>query len=373
MPTALEIAQGRQTVLSAGLLQNVITEAPLFSAMDVRTSPDVRFLTLAIDSLPTSSFRRLGEGLAAGNAKLSVREASCSIIGGLVQAEVQSQTLWDRAHAASGVTWFGLQCDARVKSDILNVERQLIQGLANDPKGFPGARDITPFATANIFNMTQTAQSFLYQRSVLNAGYGASLTANTASSVYAFRMGLLESQMIIGNDLGSNVGGSNAQPPATGELFQFSNVNRQYLPVGDSTPPTYLLYDLAELEAHIGFSVGGFSPSQVGQSIPTQYSLRRAANLTADSGATLNDGIMDKLARSFKPGLKPNLFAMAVRSGEQLARSRQATAVNFIMNGGGDAKMNTASLYPPPPDNWQGIPIVYPLCIGESDAVEVAS
>jgi hypothetical protein len=41
--------------------------------------------------------------------------------------------------------------------------------------------------------------------------------------------------------------------------------------------------------AACGLAVGGFSPSQSGESVPTQYALRRIANLTADTGAKLTD------------------------------------------------------------------------------------
>jgi hypothetical protein len=355
MPTALQIAQGRQTRLSAGLLMSVLTHTPLFSAFDVRTSPDTEFLTLAVDSLPTSEFVRLGQGLSAGNANLSIRKASCAMIGGLVSAEVASAALWDRAHAAAGMSWFALQTDARVKADLLNIERQLISGLANDALGFPGAKDMTPFASS--FTMAETAQKYDYKRPVINAGSGVSLTAGTASSVYSFCFGPLDCQLVIGNDSGA------------GELFRFTEVVRQFVAPDSNEPTKSLLTDMAQLLGHIGLSVGGFSPSQDGQTVPTQYSARRIANLTADVGAKLTDAHMDKLLRSHGPAKRPSLFAMSVRSGEQLAASRQPTAVNFNM-GSGDAAAMSYPTYPPPPDNFRGVPIVYPLAIGEADTVE---
>lgn len=358
MPTALQIAQGRQTRLSAGLLMSVLTEAILFSRFDVRTSPETEFLTLSMDSLPTSEFVRLGQGLSNSSANLSIRKASCAMIGGLVSAEVASAALWDRAHAASGYTWFGLQTDARVKADLLNVERQIISGLSNSALGFPGALDICRFISANLLTMAETAQKYSYARSVINAGDGISLTANTASSVYSFIFGPLDCQLVIGNDSGA------------GELFQFTEVVRQFTVPDSSAPTKQILTDMAQLLGHIGLAVGGFSPSQSGESVPTQYALRRIANLTADTGAKLTDAHMDKLSRSHGPGKRPSLFAMSVRSGEQLAASRQATSINFNMGQSGDAARATFNTYPPPPDNWQGIPIVYPLCIGEADAVE---
>lgn len=357
MLTALQIAQGRQTRLSAGLLMSVLTDAVLFSRFDVRTTPETKFLTLSMDELPTSEFVRLGQGLTASEAKLSIREASCSMIGGLVTAEVASASLWDRAHASAGMSWFALQTDARIKADLLNIERQIVSGWANDALGFPGSMDICKFASTNLFTMAETSQKYDYKRSVLNAGDGVSLTANTASSVHSFVFGPLDCQLVMGNDIDG------------GELFRFSEVVRQFTVPDSNAPTKQILTDMAQVLGHIGLAVGGFSPSQSGQSVPTQYSLRRIANLTADVGAKLTDAHMDKLARSHGPGRRPSLFAMSVRSGEQLAASRQATAINVNM-GAGNADAQSFVTYPPPPDNWRGIPIVYPLCCGESDAVE---
>jgi hypothetical protein len=356
MPTALEIAQGRQTRLSAGLLMSVLTHTPLFSAFDVRTTGDTEFLTLSLDSLPSSQFVNLGEGLKAGTARMSIRRSSCSLIGGLVMAEVASAALWDRAHAQVGMNYFGIQADARIKADMLNVERQMIDGTNNDAKGFPGAKQITPFS-GGVFNMTETAQKYNYARAVLDAGYGISKTANTASSVYSFVFGNLDSQLVWGNDAGA------------GEMFRFTDIRRQFIAPDSSKPTELLEHDIAQALGHIGLAVGGFSPDQIGQTVPTQYSLRRIANLTADVGAKLTDGHVDKLVRSHGPGRRPNLLAMSVRSGEQLAASRQPTAVNVNM-GAGNADAQSFVTYPPPPENWRGIPIVYPLCIGEADAVE---
>lgn len=355
MPTAAQIAMGRNTRLSAGLLLSVAADVPLLDAFDVRTTTETEFLTLSRDSLPSSSFVRLGEGVSGGEASLSIRKASCSRIGGLVSAPVDSARMWDNAHAESGFTWFGLQADSRVKADMKNIEKQLIQGLANDALGFPGANDITPFIAANLFTMAETAAKYEYKRPVLNAGSGVSLTANTASSVYSFCFGPLESQLIWGNDNG-------------GDLFQFSEIVRQFLAnPNDSTKQ--ILTDMAQIVGHVGFAVGGFSPDQVNQAVPTQYSLRRAANLTADVGAKLTDAIMGKLVGSHGPAKRPSLIAMASRSGEQLAASRAPTSVNINM-GPGNADAQSFVTYPEPPKDWRGIPIVYPLCITESGAVE---
>lgn len=357
MPTAVQIAQGRQVPLSLGLFLAIRAYAPLVSAFDVRLSSDDKFLTLTVVSLPTSNFVNLGEGLSASEGRTDLREFSCSQIGGLVKAEVESSRIWDKHHAASGYTWMDLQTELRVKADVLNVERQMILGLANDAKGFPGAKDMTPFLTANVQTMAQTSQSLQFKRAVINA---AGSTANTASSVYSFVFGELEAQLVLGNDTGA-------------ELVSISETVRQMIAPDSNAPAKLSLHDVAEVRGYMGLAINGFNQQIAGQAVPVQYACRRIANLTADSGCKLTDAHMDKLRRSHGEGRRPGLFAMSARSGEQLAASRQATAINFNMGQSGDAQNATFTTYPPPPENWNGIPIVYPDCIGETDAIEVAA
>lgn len=357
MPTAFQIAQGRQVPLSMGLFMAIRAYAPLVHAFDARPSTDDQFLSLAVVSLPSSKFINLGEGLSSSEGKTELRQFSCSQIGGMVKAEVESSRLWDKHHQASGYTWFDLQTELRFKADVLNIERQMIQGWSNDAKGFPGAKDMTPFATSNVQTLTQTSQSLQYKRSVINA---AGSTANTASSVYSFVFGELEAQLILGNDTGA-------------ELVRMSETIRQMLPPNADKPSELSMHDLAEVRGYLGLAVNGYNQQIAGQAVPIQYAVRRLANVTADNGAKLNDAMMDKLKRSHGEGRRPGLFAMSARSGEHLAASRAPVAVNFNMGQSGDAQQATYTTYPAPPENWNGIPIVYPDCISETDAIEVAA
>jgi hypothetical protein len=353
MPTLLQIAQGRQVPLTMGLFMAVRTEVPLLTAFDARSSTDDKYLSLAVTSLPSSSFAHLGEGFAASEGALELREFSCSLIGGLIRAELISAAKWDRTHQNSGYTWFDLQTMLKMKADMLNIERQMILGTLNDAKGFPGAKEMTPYSAANSFTMTQTAQDYGFAKSVLNVGGSA---ANTGSSVYSFIFGELDAQLVWGND-------------SQGELFQVTERIRQAIAPDANQPTKTLMHDMAQVQGWIGMSVAGFN-QMPGGVLPTQYSVRRATNITTDTNNKCTDAVIDKLVRSHGTGRRPNLLAMSGRSGEQLAASRSPTAVNFVMGASGDASQATYTTYPPPPENWQGIPIVYPDCIGSSDAIE---
>lgn len=357
MPNASQIAQGRQIPLSSGLIMALVSQTPLLAAIDARTSRSTKFMSLALTALPTAGpFINYGEGFSPSDAALVLREFDCSLVGGQIKAERITAQKWDREHGAVGYTWFDLQTMTKLRAQGIALEKQIIQGRSFDAKGFPGFKELTPFIAANVLAATASAAASGFTKSVINAG---GTTATTAQSCYAFIEGEMDVQLVLGDDMGG-----------TSELFRLSEMVTSNEAPDASEPTKKSLHDLQQFSGHIGLSVAGFNqtPNDV---VPTQFSLRRIANLTADSGKGLTDALMSKLARSFGPGKMPSRFVTGSRSGEQLAASRQATAVNFVMGVSGDAAKNTFNTYPPPPDNWQGIPIHYAdLSIGETDAIE---
>lgn len=359
MPTAAQIAMGAQAPLSYGLLMKVQTAAPLFSIFDVRTSKDKRVLTLAVNSLPTpSKFVAEGQGVSASEGTLQLVEFDMNKIKGQLRQEVDSAAAWDAAHAASGTSWWDLQAMLKTKADALNIEAQIVNGTANDPGGFPGLKQMTPFIAGNTFTLASDVQAQRYTHSVLNVG---GTTDNTASSIYSIVFGQMDCQLVWGNYTG-------------GELFSFGNIVEQYLPPDPTKPDELLKYQIADMTGYVGLSVAGFNPQTLGQAIPTQYSVRRATNITGDSGHTADDTLLDKLCRSHGVGIIPDLLVMSQRDGESIAQSRTPTNINFNMGQSGDAQTATWGKRPPPPDSWKmrnkEIPIVYPFCVGATDPLE---
>lgn len=356
MPTALQIAQGRQVPLTQGLLMALVAEAPLLAVIDARTSATTKFLTLAIISLPTAgAFVNYNEGFTSSDGQLELREFDCSLVGGQIKAERITARKWNAEHAAAGYTWMDLQTMLKLKAQGIALEKQIIQGTAYDPKGFPGLKELLPYVAGNVISTSETAAKYQYGRSVINAGGS---TANTASSVYAIIEGEMDVQLVMGNDMAG-----------TGDLFTLSEMHTSNEAPNPAEPNKKSLHDLQQFDGHIGLSMSGFNqtPNSV---VPTQYSARRIANLTGQVGYGLTDALMSKLSRSFGTTRRPSRFMMASRSGEQLAASRQATAVN-VMLGAGPAITQTFNTYPPPPSDWNGIPIVYPdNAIGEAEAIE---
>ena len=357
MPTALQIAQNRQTQFSAGLLMAVERSHPLFSAFDFRTVQGYGFLSLALKRRPDgASFAQYGEGFESSDAVFELREFSCSLIGGIVKSEVITEERWNRENVGAEYEWFDIQTEEKFFQSMLNLEIQMIKGTAYDADGFPGARELTPFAAANRITMLENGAKYHFERSVLNV---AGTTADTASSVYSFIFGEKECQGIIGGGVES------------GEFLRIDEPRTQMLAPDPVNFPLKLSnHHVAQMHGHIGLSCAGFNQQSVGQTVPTQFSIRRAANITADAGKTLTDAVMTKLSRMHGTGKRPSLFAMSERSGEQLAASRAPTQIYNM--GSGDASANQANLYPEPPENWRGIPIAYvsPDVIGDTDAIE---
>lgn len=358
MPTAIQIAQVRQTPFTAGLLMAVMDSHPLFSAFDFRTVDGYEFLSLALKSRPNpATFANYGEGFSHTDAVFELRNFSCSLVGGIVKAECITEERWNRENSALDWEWFDIQTEEKFFESILGLEIQMIRGRSYDAKGFPGLKEMTPFSAGNVMELTDTASSFKFTRSVIDAGGD---TAGTASSVYSVIFGEKDCQGILG-------GGA-----SSGEFLRLGEPKIQMLePDHENNPGKLSEHKVAQMSGHIGLSVAGFNQQQEGQTIPVQYSARRLANVTADEGATLNDAKMDKLRRSHGTGKRPSLFAMSERSGEQLAASR--APVQIYNMGSGDAATNQANLHPDPPTSWRDIPIVYPGpdVIADDDAIEV--
>lgn len=334
----------------------LVAQTPLLASLDARTSPTTKFQSLALTGLPTAGpFVNYNEGFTPSDCTLEVREFDCSLVGGQIKAERITARKWDAEHTASGYTWLDLLMETKMKAQGIELEKQIIKGTAYDAKGFPGLKELLPYIAANLLATTETAAKYNFARTVLNAGGS---TSSTGTSVYAIIEGEMDVQLVIGN--GNQTGG---------ELFTLSELVASNEAPNSAEATKKTLHDLQQFDGHLGLSLCGFNqtPNSV---VPTQYSARRIANLTAQVGYTLTDALMSKLKTMFGPGKMPTKFIMGTRSGEQLAASRQATAINVNL-GAGPAITQSFNTYPPAPDSWNGIPIIYAdNAIGETEAIE---
>ncbi len=354
MPNLLEIAQGRQIPLTAGIIEAAATSAPALAAFDARTSTGTKFMALALVGIPTASgFKNYGEGFTAANASLAVREFEAKLAGAKVQVEEITAARWDAEHSASGTTYFDLQVMATMASELRNLERVIFDGTNQDAKGFPGLKQLTPFVSTNVLELTENPEDVDFVRTVVDAGGS---TSSTASSVYSVIHGPLDCQLVVCNDGG-------------GELFNMDEPIRQHIAPDANAPTATLSHLVSQIYGHFGVAVSGMNqtPNSV---VPTQYSVRRLANVTMQDNCKLTGNMMDLLVDSHGDGRVPSRFYMSKRSGRQLAADGGATEVFVSLGGGGDARNTTTRKQAKAPLFWDNIPITYTSAIGNTDAIE---
>jgi hypothetical protein len=104
----------------------------------------------------------------------------------------------------------------------------------------------------------------------------------------------------------------------------------------------------------------------IGMQIGNQNSVRRIANLTADSGKGLTDLLLSDALATFPVGFMPDAIFMSRRSRSQLQKSR-----TVVLQGSGKARPDQPTLAPLPTE-YDGIPIVVTDSILNTDAIESA-
>jgi hypothetical protein len=354
MPTLLEIAQARQIPLTAGIMRAAATEAPALAAFDTRTVNGTHFQALALTGIPTASgFKDYGEGATHGGATLAVREFAARLAVAKVKVEQLTAARWDQEHGPAGTTYFDLQVMARMASEMRHLERTIFYGTVQDAKGFPGLKQVTPFSSANVLELTENPEDEDFVRTVIDAG---GTTADTASSVYSVIHGELDCQLVVCNDGG-------------GELFYMTEPRLQDFAPDSDLPDATLEYMVSQISGHFGVAVSGMNqtPNDV---IPTQYSVRRLANVTLQTNNKLTGNMMDLLSDSHGDGRQPSAYYMSKRSGRQLAIDGGATEVFVSLGGGGDARNTTTRKQPKAPLQWDNTPIIYTSAIRNNDAIE---
>lgn len=162
-----------------------------------------------------------------------------------------------------------------VRSALFAYENQVINGkVSASSDGFTGMADV--------LNDSDDAM-------VVNAG---GTTANTASSVWAVRLGEDDLMGVYKGD---------------GPMMELGETTTQK--VVDGTGKSYPAY---------------YTPgcTWLGMQVGTKYSFGRICNITADAGKGLTDDLLSQLLEQFPSDAMPTHFLMGRRSRAQLQRSR---------------------------------------------------
>lgn len=356
-PTAAEIAQVSGNPILQGVVNAVIDEAPIFSSFYATELEGDRILTLGIVALPSGQFLNIGEGYSNGHTDTALVEYNASRIGGSVEVQEGPMLKWNQAKASAikkGTIpdFFSLQAAGRYSGQLLHLDSQIVKGVTNDAKGFPGLKALTPYSSGNVLALTDTAQDSNWEKSVVNAG-GA--TNNVNSSVYAVRFGDLDCSLCIGGP-GGLAGFLNLPAPER-QWLRFTD------PVDSTTKSDW--FHVAAADGYIGLSVQGGNEADSSRKFP-QRSVRRLANLTPL--VPLTDSMLQKLVHSFPSNKRPSVLYMSYRSRDQLQDAR-SNGMTFNM-GPGDAMNSTFKPKAPVPTHYEDIPIICSAAISNTDATE---
>lgn len=359
-PNAAEVAAVSGNPVLRGLINATIDETPALNHFYVSEMEGTRILTLGIVALPTGGFLNMGEGYSNGHTETALVEFNASRIGGAVEAQESPMLLYNRAKERaikSGMVpdYLSLQAIGRTKGQFLTLENQIFKGVSNDAKGFPGLKALTPFVSGNVLTTSETAQDSDWLRSVINA---AGTTSSTASSIYLVKYGELDCSL----QMGGNGGMSNfLNLPAPERTWRsFTD------PVDGVTKLDWFWHTAAE--GYIGLSVAGGNEANASRRVP-QRSVRRICNVTADSGKTCTDALLQKGVMAFPSNMRPDAIFMSYRSRDQLQADR-STVVLQHTDPAGSRPSGAATPRAPIPTHFEGIPIIVTPAIGNTDAIE---
>lgn len=268
---------GRYTLIDAmqpnlvlgGIVDEVMPQVPELPQFPVlRLESGLTYTSWFLVELPTTGFRKLGDGIAASKGRYEQREFKCFLFSGRAEAE--------RAAAAAeqgGMT--SLEAKATkgtMLSALVELGQQIFYGVANEADGFPGLKAFTPFGGAYTHNATGS-------------------TDNTATSVYGVKFGEDYAQLIHGM----------GDPFALGDFRDQDITGNNGLPVPGR---------VADLEGWLGLQ------------LKHKASVLRVCNITAQSGKGVTDTLLGDALDLLPTGIQPDVWFMNKRSRTQLRKSR---------------------------------------------------
>jgi len=314
--TLLDVAKMNGADKEVGLIEEVLTSAPEAQVFPFRTITGTSYPTVTRVSNPSVGFRLANGGITATKSEFVRKLVQAYIIGGRVEVDkAVGMAYEDGMEAYEMIESMGV-----FRQTLIELGSQIWYGTSTDANGFPGIKAALPY-TAGIAD-----------GSVINA---TGSTASTASSVYAVRFGVQDVQLVGGNN----------------QIPLLSDFRDETILDSNSNP---LPGRVADLVGWIGLQIGSVN------------SVRRIANLTADSGKGLTGSLLAQLVNSFPVGYRPDAIFGSRRSILQYQQS-----MTVVLNGGASGNPNGGqSIVAPYPTSYDGIPIYATDSIGNTDAIE---
>lgn len=305
--TLLDIAKlnGNDTVV--GLIEENRTYAPELNIIPARTIKGTSFKLGVRDAFPGVGFRLANQGVAYTASTFLNRQFETYILAANVRADVAVAAAYEDGPDA----YKTIEANGVMRQSLIEIGKQVFEGLTEDAKGFPGLRAIHDSFT-----------TLLGTDNALMVDAGGT-TASTGSSVYGIKFGPMDVQLLFGNNIAFELG----------EWFQAM--------VNDGTAGSDYLAHVASLNAWVGMQVG------------SKYSVGRLKDATADATKGVTDAKLAELLSKYPVGNAPDAWFMNRRSALQLQTSRSATTVQ-----NGQKSSTGAENWAPLPTESCGIPIV---------------
>lgn len=316
--TLLDIAKLNGNDAVVGLIEENLKYSPEAQLLPMRTVRGTSYKTGIRTGLPTTGFRSANEGQPPTKSTFTEKLIECYIFGGNVKADKAVADAYEDGAAA----WQAIEASGVMQSALRQLGSQVYYGTTNDAKGFPGLK------AATLFGATTAAGDPL----TVNA---TGSTADTASSVYFVKYGPQDVQLVGGAEDAVKLGDFYTQM-----VTDENDATRQY--------EAYV----AALTAWIGLQVGN------------ENSVRRIANLTAETGKGLTDSLMAEALATYPVGFVPDAIFMSRRSRRQLQTSR-----TVVLQGNAKVRPDQPGIAPLPTE-YEGIPIIASDSILNTDAIE---
>jgi len=311
--TLLDIAKLTGNDKLVGLIEENQKSAPEVMRFPMRTIKGTSFKTGFRTTLPTTGFRAANQGQTPTKSGFAQKLVECFIFGGIVEVD-KAVAL---AHEDGPAAYEMIEASGVAESALRELGTQIWYGTSNEALGFPGAKAFTPFGTTTA--VTGDALT-------VNA---TGSTSDTASSVYAVKFGPRYAELIGGQGSGLT-------------LSPFIDT---YLTDADGKKFAGRAADMT---------------SWMGLSIQSEHSVRRIANLTAQTDKGLTDALLAALMATFPVGVIPDAIFASRRSVTQLQTART------LLNYGKNEQAKIADY----PTNYMGIPIIPTDSILNTDAIE---
>lgn len=306
--TLLDAAKLNASDKVVGLIEEVITEAPEFTVMPVRTIRGTSYKTVLRTGLPSVGFRKVNQGVTASKSKFDTKLVECFPLAGRVEVDKAAAM----AHEEGEAAYEAIESAGVMKQSLIEIGSQVFYGHSVDELGFPGL------------------MAMVNPDLVLDAG---GTSAGTGSSVWGVKFGPQDVQIILGGGMVMDLG-----------AFRDETIYDD-----DNKPLPGRVADL------IGW---------IGLQCVSKHSVCRLKDATADAGKGVTDAKLAELLAKAPVGKKPDRWFMSRRSAFQLQSSRSATT-----NATGVKSPTGHEVFAPMPTESNGIPIVVTDSIVDTEAL----